>query len=113
MFGKNPSELEVLRLCSLQTLPRGSFSHCFSLSQSQNDGDRESRSQAASLWAFTSIFHMQYETQLIKLQVFAMTCSPSICNKYVSFFSLVFSYSVWVLLLRWVGGGGGGDVHIG
>lgn len=86
MFGRNSSALEVLRLFSLH------------LSLSQNVGDRESRGVASSLWAFTSIFHMHYETQLIKLQVFAMTRPPSICNKYL-FIPSIFSYSVCVSCL--------------
>lgn len=90
-------------LFSPDSLPKGSFSHflhLFSLhlSLSQNVGDRESRGVASSLWAFTSIFHMHYETQLIKLQVFAMTRPPSICNKYL-FIPSIFSYSVCVSCL--------------
>lgn len=59
-------------LFSPDSLPKGSFSHFLHLflSISQNVGDRKSRSLASSLWAFTSIFHMHYETQLIKLHKF-------------------------------------------
>lgn len=72
---KSPSVLELLRLCSLQTicLLSGFFSHFLCLFRSislwQNFGDRESKSVASSLWICSSIFHMHYETQLIKLQV--------------------------------------------
>lgn len=69
-----------------------SLSSKFSLSQ--NIGNREFKSLASSLWAFASIFHMHYETLLIKLQVYAMTRLPSICNKCLFFFPPVSSYSV-------------------
>lgn len=92
-------------LFSPDCMPRGSFpfltlSPSFSLllspSLSQNICGRESRSLAASLWAFASIFHTHYETPLIKLQVYATTRPPSICNKCLLFFSSVFSFSVCV-----------------
>lgn len=76
-------------LFSPHSMPRGSFlfSHVLRLflSLSQNTGDRKSRSLASSLWAFASIFHMHYETPLIKFQVYAMTRPPSICNKCLFF----------------------------
>lgn len=71
-------------LFSPDCMPRGFFS------PSQNIHYRGSRSLALSLWALASIFHMHYETQLIKLQVYAMTRPPSICNK-SQIFSSVFS----------------------
>ena len=79
----------VQALFSPDSMPKGSFlfSHVLRLflPLSQNIGDRKSRSLASSLWAFASIFHMHYETPLIKFQVYAMTRPPSICNKCLFF----------------------------
>lgn len=91
MFAKNPSAMEVLRLCSkLCLLVFLSKTLRLLLSISLRTFGIEN--PWVWMWAFSSIFHMHYETQLIKLQVNAMTRPPSICNTFL--FSSVFSYSV-------------------
>lgn len=83
-----PTVLNAYRLSPFVTRLLSLSPH---LSPSQNIGNWECRSLTSSLWAFTSIFHMHYETLLIKLQVYTMTRPPSICNKCL-FFSLQFPH---------------------
>lgn len=66
-FCEDLSAVEVLVLCSLQTIcleffPPASHSlFSLNLSLSKNIGDKETRSLTLSLWAFASIFYWHYE----------------------------------------------------
>lgn len=102
-FCEDLSAVEVLVLCSLQTICLEFFSPCLAksfslnLSLSKNIGDKETRSLTLSLWAFASIFYWHYEHSWLNCK-----CTPwLVLLQYVInvFFFSVFSYSVCVLCL--------------
>lgn len=102
-FCEDLSAVEVLVLCSLQTIcleffPPASHSlFSLNLSLSKNIGDKETRSLTLSLWAFASIFYCHYEHSWLNCK-----CTPwLVLLQYVInvFFFSVFSYSVCVLCL--------------